>query len=478
MTTSTTPHDHRFDSDSVAPPRKHLGTRVGLPVAIIGTAAALILFVSWRQLAPATSVDVVPVVLRPAPAGMLGGAAAGGSQEATAGLPTSHRGAAAGTVQAAGWIEPSPLPIYATALEPGVVQEVLVLEGQAVKSGQVMVRLIDDEARIEVDAMDAEHEMARAELAEAEDTLARKSRLIGTDAVSANEIVMLTSRRDKVLAQLGAADAKRRRADLALDRMIVRSPVDGVVIRVLAAPGSVVGGMEHTPHVVHLYQPDKLQVRADIPNADMARVQVGLPVEITVDAMPDRIFHGIVKRFVNEADTAKNTVEAKVEISDPDPVLRPEMLVRCKVIPMEVFHAGAAHGAGGTGTSGAGGSDWIYAPEALLAGEGPDRTALVVRDAEEGVGVARTVQVSVGDARPDGWIPVFSGLVPGDALVDFRPHSAIADGSRIRITSRAEPEGGAARATETGTTLQPAATAPATSPTTTHSTNGGANGSH
>ncbi len=482
----TTTHDPRFDANAVPTPRKHLGTRIGLPVAIIGIAAALILFVSWRQFAPATHVDVVPVVLRPAPvgAGVDVGAdgparSAGASTplDGSAGHPRSHRSPTAGTVQAAGWIEPSPLPIYATALEPGVVKDVLVLEGQEVKSGQVLVRLIDEDAHIGVDAADADVEMVRAELTEANDTLARKSRLAGTDAVSANELVMLEARRDKLMGQLGAADAKRRRADLVLERMTVRSPVDGVVIRVLAAPGSVVGGMEHNPHVVHLYQPDKLQVRADIPNADMGRVQIGLPVEITVDAMPDRVFHGVLKRFVHQADTAKNTVEAKVEIADPDPVLRPEMLVRCKVIPMDVFHAGADHGAGGTGSgAGAGGSDWVYAPEALLAGDGPERTALVARDVEDGVGVARTVQVSVGDARPDGWIPVFSGLVPGDALVDFRPHSAIVDGSRIRITTRAEPEGGAARRHAEA----PAATstAPSNTPSPTHPTNGGANGAH
>ncbi|MDA1106259.1 MAG: efflux RND transporter periplasmic adaptor subunit [Planctomycetota bacterium] len=472
-TQSTTSHDPRFDASAIATPRKHLGTRVGLPVAIIGIAAALILFVSWRQLAPATRVDVVPVVLRPAPAG----AAQGPSAE----HPRSHRSPTAGTVQAAGWIEPSPLPIYATALEPGVVKEVLVLEGQKVKSGQVLVKLIDEEAHIEVDAADAEMEMIRAELSEANDTLARKSRLAGTDAVSANELVMLAARRDKLMGQLGAADAKRRRADLALDRMTVRSPVDGVIIRVLAAPGSVVGGMEHAPHVVHLYQPDKLQVRADIPNADMGRVQIGLPVEITVDAMPDRVFHGILKRFVSQADTAKNTVEAKVEIADPDPVLRPDMLVRCKVIPMEVFHAGAEHGAGGAGggPAGAGGSDWVYAPEALLAGDGPERTALVARDVEDGVGIAHSVQVSVGNARPDGWIPVFAGLVPGDALVDFRPHSAIADGSRIRITTRAEPEGGAARPHGTSSATPPAnATPPSGAAAPPHILNGGANGAH
>ncbi|MEO0448158.1 MAG: biotin/lipoyl-binding protein, partial [Verrucomicrobiota bacterium] len=50
--------------------------------------------------------------------------------------------------QAAGWIEPDPLPIKATALFGGVVQEVAVLEGQTVKKGDLLATLIEDDAQL------------------------------------------------------------------------------------------------------------------------------------------------------------------------------------------------------------------------------------------------------------------------------------------------------------------------------------------
>ena len=50
--------------------------------------------------------------------------------------------------EAAGWLEADPFPIYVPALAPGIVKEVLVLEGEPVEAGQVVVRMIDDDARL------------------------------------------------------------------------------------------------------------------------------------------------------------------------------------------------------------------------------------------------------------------------------------------------------------------------------------------
>jgi len=112
-------------------------TRVIVPGAILGGAAALFLIVGAESLRPAVEVSVAPVV----------------AQQGEA--PTG-----ATTVQASGWLEPAPFPVYVSALVAGVVEEVLVLEGQAVKPGQVVARLIDDRARIAV--RDAEAELKRA----------------------------------------------------------------------------------------------------------------------------------------------------------------------------------------------------------------------------------------------------------------------------------------------------------------------------
>jgi RND family efflux transporter MFP subunit len=78
------------------------------------------------------------------------------------------------TVQAAGWIEAEPYKSYVTALTDGIVNRVFVLEGDDVKSGQVVARLVDQDAELSAQASDAQVremeallEIAKAELVSA-----------------------------------------------------------------------------------------------------------------------------------------------------------------------------------------------------------------------------------------------------------------------------------------------------------------------
>ena len=82
-------------------------------------------------------------------------------------------GAIGPTIQAPGWVEPEPDLVACTALADGVVRELLVLEGDHVESGQIVARLVDDDARLAHDravAMlalaEASLESARAEVVE------------------------------------------------------------------------------------------------------------------------------------------------------------------------------------------------------------------------------------------------------------------------------------------------------------------------
>lgn len=80
------------------------------------------------------------------------------------------RRSAAGRVvaQAAGWVEPDPFPIEVTALADGVVEEMLVQESDVVERGQVVARLIDEDARLANIAAMSELARAQAEVGEAE----------------------------------------------------------------------------------------------------------------------------------------------------------------------------------------------------------------------------------------------------------------------------------------------------------------------
>ena len=113
----------------------------GFPLTIIAGFAALVVWSARDRLLPATPVTVVPVILTRA-------------EVQEAGTPL---------FQAAGWIEPRPTPVTASALVEGVVEELLVIEGQEVEVGQPLAKLIDQDARIALQEAEAVEQLRIAE---------------------------------------------------------------------------------------------------------------------------------------------------------------------------------------------------------------------------------------------------------------------------------------------------------------------------
>ncbi|MFI4916583.1 MAG: HlyD family efflux transporter periplasmic adaptor subunit [Phycisphaerales bacterium JB060] len=137
-------------------------------------------------------------------------------------------------------------------------------------------------------------------------------------------------------AAVQVARARLDEAQLRVDRLTINAPITGAVQRRLKVPGDkVMLGMDdpHSAHVVHLYDPAKLQVRVDVPLADARHMFVGQKCEVIVEVLPDQAFEGVVDRITYEADLQKNTLQAKVRVVDPSPLLRPEMLTRVKFLP-------------------------------------------------------------------------------------------------------------------------------------------------
>lgn len=427
---------------AVPPPRSRWMTRVLLPLAIIALAAALLIYAARDALRPALAVRVVPVVAR--------------TEAPGAGSSAPSGAALAVLVQAPGWIEADPYAITVPALVEGVVEEVLVLEGQRVEQGQVVARLVDEDARLavqraeaEVAAMEAELQRARAEAAAAEarvaeirDELTRKRPLIETGGVSEGQIARLelrlraaereheAARAAITLAEanVGRARVEADTARLALTRTRVVAPASGVVMARLVEPGarlSMTSGTGMTGGIVRLYDPSRLQVRTDIPIGDAAKVGVGTPAQVTTEALPDRVFTGRVTRLVHEADIQRNTVQVKVAIDDPDPTLKPEMLARVRFL--------GGGGDGGAGQPSAGGGLTLLIPQSAVRTTHEGRGLVWVADLSGGatgpIAAEREIAYRPADA---GHLAVTSGLSPGDRVI-VDPPPALAAGARVRI---------------------------------------------
>ena len=125
--------------------RRHVLTRYVLPLILILATLSLVSWASRDLIFPPQPVTVVPVF------------------STTAGV----RQAGTPLFEAAGWVEPRPTPIRVAALAPGVVEKLLVVEDQSVKSGEPVAELVKVDARLVCEKTLADVEVRLAELDEA-----------------------------------------------------------------------------------------------------------------------------------------------------------------------------------------------------------------------------------------------------------------------------------------------------------------------
>lgn len=387
--------------------------------------------------------------------------------------------------QASGWVEPDPYPVMATALVDGVVERVNVLEGDKVEEGEILATLIDEDAELDLetaksrlasleaqanshhwhtDVIEAKIESLRKEVAAAEARksesadLARRMENITSGSVSEREIARarleLATREAEVealavtesemvaeLQRVGEMvadfDAKVREAEtdvarkkLALDRTRIPSPIEGRVLRLLAAPGQKkMLGMDDrdSATIALLYDPDHLQARIDVPLAEAAQLAVGQPVRLRSELLPDKTFRGRVTRIVGEADLQRNTLQAKVSIENPDDRLRPDMLCRAEFLPLP---KAASEGKGQVSrTGGVETRVRIFVPNNAIQKEA-GRMATVWKVSPSGDRI-EPVQISLGVETRDDHRLVVEGMKPGDRVV-LDPPEDLTSGERFR----------------------------------------------
>lgn len=217
-------------------------------------------------------------------------------------------------------------------------------------------------------------------------------------------------------------------AVLRVERTDIKAPRGGVVQRRLKSPGDKITLGSDDPmsaQVLHLYDPAELQVRVDVPLADASQVSAGQACEIVVEVLPDRTFRGEVTRVAHQADLQKNTLQVKVRVTDPAPMLRPDMLTRVKFL-------GSGQSSGRAENPAAPGV--VLVPEAAVQTADDAASVLVVRDRRADRGTARAVAVTVL-GRGGGWATVSGGIHPGDLIVT-EPGS-VRDGQSVRVRQEA-----------------------------------------
>ncbi|MEX0715638.1 MAG: efflux RND transporter periplasmic adaptor subunit [Planctomycetaceae bacterium] len=230
-------------------------------------------------------------------------------------------------------------------------------------------------------------------------------------------------------ARVQAAEARLKQARLAVDRMqlqlermVVEAPISGRVLQLIARPGTRVMGLssdsaQDATSVVSLYDPNMLQVRADVRLEEVPLVQPGQPVRIETASSKEPL-SGRVLTATSAANIQKNTLEVKVAIETPSPTIRPDMLVTATFLAPDEPEKDP------------GGSEQrrLLVPRSLVRSSG-EGSALWIADPE---GFARLRSVRLGKAGTEELVEVVEGLAPTDKLISGGVEN-LADGDRITI---------------------------------------------
>ncbi|TWU34153.1 multidrug efflux system subunit MdtA [Novipirellula aureliae] len=305
------------------------------------------------------------------------------------------------------------LPFLVAAAEANAEYAHDSMEGKRLARGAISGRVI---ARSE-----SEHATADAELHELRSRRPNLQREVDalTDKVNAVRqqlklLVEETRQFEAAKAELQSAEGMReeaklrlRQAELVLQRNVVRAPISGRVLRRIASPGTRVMGLDPTAGqssstVIEMYDPNRLQVRADVRLEDVPMVMRGQTVEIETASTPG-VIQGRVLRMTSTANIQKNTLEVKVELIDPPENVRPEMLVTAS------FLAPIIGESGGESTA----TERKFIPDQLVQ-TGESGTFVWIVD-ENNAAQRRTVDV--GSRSDGGLVEIISGLNLTDKLV-------------------------------------------------------------
>ena len=218
----------------------------------------------------------------------------------------------------------------------GRVEKLAVRAGDRVEQGQLLMRLADEDYQARVSLRESSLSTARAARREAclaadhaGRAYARYLNLAKDEIVSQELLDQLASNRDVAAAACEAAQARVLEAAAALvlarvnlSKTMLRAPFDAVVAEVGTEVGEWITPSPPgvpIPPVLELIQPASIYVSAPLDEVDVAKVRVGQPVRITLDAYAGQPFSGTLTRvapYVLDLEEHSRTFEVEAEFDD------------------------------------------------------------------------------------------------------------------------------------------------------------------
>ncbi|GGC98791.1 efflux RND transporter periplasmic adaptor subunit [Halopseudomonas salina] len=213
--------------------------------------------------------------------------------------------------------------------------------GDRVEEGQLLAEIDPTLYLARVEASTAQLENLQAQLAdrEAQYTLARlqaerQQSLIELDATSQESVESAQATLRSAQAQIAAIKAQIRqtestlRGDQAdLDYTRIHAPMTGTVVQQLANQGQTLNANQTAPVVVQIADLSTMTVKTQVSEADISRLEVGMPAYFSTLGRPERRWEGILRQILPTPEVINNVVlfNALFDVSNSDGELLPQM---------------------------------------------------------------------------------------------------------------------------------------------------------
>ena len=279
----------------------------------------------------------------------------------------------------------------------GEVREILVEEGDDVKSGQLLARLDGDRLRLEL-------MQSQANLRKAQRDHQRNVDLKDRSLISAGDF-------EKIKYEMDALEASYNLAKLELSYTEIRAPINGVIAERFVKVGNTINVNTITFQVTSL---KPLIAYLHIPEREYRRIARGQTAVIAVDALQGSEFQAIVARISPVVDPGTGTFKITVEVSDPSRRLKPGMFGRINIV--YDMHAQA-----------------LQVPRSAIIDEAGETSVFVVEDEKA---VRKIIETGYAN---NGQIEIVAGLTGSEKIVVVG-QAGLRDGSKVSIINAVEAE--------------------------------------
>ncbi len=249
-------------------------------------------------------------------------------------LDTPNMGTIREVVTATGFINPHVMVNVGTEVS-GKIERLYKDFNAPVRRGELLAKL--DTEILQTNLETAQNELTRANttVEETKFDLNLLQEMVRKDMATTYDLKKAEFKHDQSLQTLNNAKTALLRAQKNLENAYIKSPIDGIIVSRNVDEGQTVAASLNAPTLFIIANNlQQMQITADVDEADIGKIVVGMPVEFTVDAYTGRPFRGSVKQIRLSPKSEQNVVTYSVIIDaqNPEGRLLPGMTANVTIV--------------------------------------------------------------------------------------------------------------------------------------------------